>query len=114
MHQGNLGGVGGAVKHGLAKKYPIQCHTVQAADQARLLPDLDGMRVSQFMHTQIGYLHISGNPCAVVVSTWCGAGLNNLLETAIEGYLKAATPECFAQTAGDFQFVREQDGTWIG
>jgi len=72
------------------------------------------MRVTPLMQFYVGVLHGIGNPGAVGVFPWGGAGADDSGKILIEGHLIALLAHQFVQAARDMQFVGKQHGARIG
>lgn len=49
-------------KHRLGKEGPSDRHAIQSADQATVLPCLDGMGIAEFVQTCVGVQHVTRDP----------------------------------------------------
>ncbi len=103
-----------AAEHGLAKKQLAHRQTVQAAHQLAVVPYFHRVGVAALVQLQVGVLYTFGDPGAISVGAWRGAGLDDRSEVLVEGDGIALLAQQFAQAAGDMQFVREYHGAWVG
>ena len=53
MHQGDLGGVAGAMEHALAEEGAAEAHAVKPADQLAAVIDLDGVAMADVVKLAI-------------------------------------------------------------
>jgi hypothetical protein len=98
----------GAAEHRFAEKQLAHRQAIQAADQFALIPDLHRMREAATMQFNVGVLHGFGDPGAVGVIPWRGAGADHGVEVLVEGHLVAFLAQQFAEAARDMQFVGKQ------
>ncbi len=65
--KGRLGGIGFAVEHGLATKHLTYGKAIQATYQSTIVPDLEGVGMTQVVQLLVGQTYLFGYPGAGLI-----------------------------------------------
>ena len=117
--EGDFGGISGAGKHGLAKYRAAYSRAIQAANELRIAPHFNAVRMAYAVQRGVGRLHLRQDPCAALAISWriC-AGRNHGCKIMVNANLAARRGEKgsqgFAQTAVQLEILRPQHHARIG
>src|ERR1700726_4339510 len=84
VHERNLGGVAGAVKHALAEEGAAETDAVEAADQRVAVVDLDGMTVAALVELAIQVMNAGVDPGAAASLPRLRAAVDDGVEIPID------------------------------
>lgn len=82
--KGRLGGIGFAVEHGLATKHLTYGKAIQATYQATIVPDLEGVGMTQVVQFLVGQTYLSGYPGAGLIFSRHGAASHHIGKGSVD------------------------------
>jgi len=109
--EGDFGGVGGGMKHGLAKEGGAEGHTIDAADEAILAPGLDGMGKAEFVQAKVSGDQRGGDPGAGAIrAIHGGAGVHDIGEGGVEADFEVLAPDGFGRAPAEVEGPGQEHG----
>lgn len=115
-HEGHFGCIIDSGKHRLGKEGASNRHAIQSADEATILPCLDGMGIAEFVQARVGVQHFicdPGSSFGILLARPCTL-FHHVPEADIkrDGVHILAKPS--PEAAGDMELIGKQHGARIG
>ena len=112
-HHGQFGAIVDAAEHGFTTKESAQGEAIETCLQLIILPDLDGVGMTEAMKAPIGVDHGGTYPGAAGGATGGGAGCNDVIKGAIDVNLEGGAAQTLLQAAADVEFLGHDDSPGI-